>query len=532
MSTEHSERGQGPWLIMVYLAGDNDLSEEMVLTLQDLMTQAPPAGGRIVAQFDPGGVGLTSQRYAFVERPEGLSLAEKLEAYRDQTFQPSDTNTGDKQSLIDFVTWAVDTHGQAGTRYLLVLSGHGSGITDDFFLSDSASTDSLTIQELREALDTIVEHIRGRSLDEQKKIDILGLDACFMAMGEVAYELKDDVGILIAAEGTEPALGWPYRRILARARAFDHATHARDVATTIVEEYVEHYSDYDRSAGGSADLAAIDLGRIEPVTAAFKSLTEALVDHTAENGHDAVLLAHWYAQTYKFDQFVDLADLCYRLQEKCGGSAVPDACGAVIAALEEAVLVAGCTGFAAQHSHGFSIYFPWAAVSPDYGPERPSFAAATGWHTFVTGHIVSTRREPRYLPEMPQLRPLADAVTARAERIRRKFQGPVGEPLVLTLERQCERVERADVLEMDRPRELGRRVRRLREIDSGGDVRYSDHTRYSDQTRYSDHTRFLSGRQWWVKNLPPAVGKAYWPGKEARSPQPGDSPGYVEVARS
>ena len=31
-----------PWLVMVYLAGDNNLTEEMVLALQDLAAEGPP----------------------------------------------------------------------------------------------------------------------------------------------------------------------------------------------------------------------------------------------------------------------------------------------------------------------------------------------------------------------------------------------------------------------------------------------------------------------------------------------------------
>ena len=37
----------------------------------------------------------------------------------------------------------------------------------------------------------------------------------------------------------------------------------RELADLIVQEYVEHYADYDRTAGRSADLAAIDLSRMD-----------------------------------------------------------------------------------------------------------------------------------------------------------------------------------------------------------------------------------------------------------------------------
>ena len=48
--------------------------------------------------------------------------------------------------------------------------------------------------------------------------DILGFDACFMSMGEVALQIRDFADILVGAEGMEPAFGWPYARLIARAK--------------------------------------------------------------------------------------------------------------------------------------------------------------------------------------------------------------------------------------------------------------------------------------------------------------------------
>ncbi|MCK7472206.1 MAG: clostripain-related cysteine peptidase [Desulfomicrobium escambiense] len=235
---------------MVYLAGDNNLTEDMVLALQDLQAAGAPEGDKIVAQFDPSGLGLFTQRYDF-STPKGAAL----DSYRDKTYAGIESNTGTAEALEDFVKWA---HGKYGNlrRHLLILSGHGSGTTEDFLMSDETSRDSLTIPELKKALEA-TKAILG------KKIDVLGMDACYMSMGEVAYEIRESADILIGAEGLEPEFGWPYGRILARARAFlGDATrnptkrhlNPVELARAIVEEYITHYSDYDRSAGRSADL--------------------------------------------------------------------------------------------------------------------------------------------------------------------------------------------------------------------------------------------------------------------------------------
>jgi len=132
--------------------------------------------------------------------------------------EPAEGNTGNIGTLTEFVKWAVGNTPDPATRYFLIMSGHGSGITDDFFLKDEDSMDSLTIGELRTALKDIAKIIRAKTGDRSRKIDIVGMDACLMSMGEIAYEIRKHADVLIAAEGLEAEFGWPYRRILARAQ--------------------------------------------------------------------------------------------------------------------------------------------------------------------------------------------------------------------------------------------------------------------------------------------------------------------------
>ena len=279
------------------------------------------------------------------------------------------------------------------------------------------------------------------------------MDACFMSMGEVAWEISEYVNILVGAEGLEPAFGWPYGRILADAKANRGANQKglpmdpRQVARAIVKGYVEHYADYDRAAGRSVDLAAIDLRRFKNVKDSFKRTclhtqdphgcrqargaakaadaraisdsgqraeAEADAEQMRRASHHKIVLAHWYAQTYKSDQFVDLRDLCVQIGKQFGPGDVRDRCNAVIKALSTCVISSGCSGFAYQHSHGVSIYFPWAMVSADY--KNVKFASDTRWEEFLQDHILATQREARFPSGsqtfMPSLRLAADRQTA------------------------------------------------------------------------------------------------------------------------
>ena len=195
-----------PWLTMLYMAGDNNLTEEMVLALQDLVAEGAPPGSAIKAQFDPSGEGFDTQRYTF----DSERRPPTLEGHRDKTFDGREINAGSPEALVDFVKWA--TAGErSDVRYALVLSGHGGGTSNDFLLKDENSRDALSMKELQEALAEASWHI-------DRKFDILGFDACFMSMGEVAVEVRQYADILVGAEGLEPAFGWPYRRLIAKAK--------------------------------------------------------------------------------------------------------------------------------------------------------------------------------------------------------------------------------------------------------------------------------------------------------------------------
>jgi hypothetical protein len=394
---------------MLYMAGDNELTEEMVLALQDLVGQ-PMTESKIVAQLDPSGIGLETQRYVFPGPPG----AKTLDDHRDTTFDPTEVDTGSVETLVSFIEWALG-HGSANMNYMLVLSGHGGGTSADFLMKDQNAQNALSIQELRDALSRSLPSLRTRTNDQNRKFDILGFDACFMSMGEVALEVRDYATTLVGAEGMEPEFGWPYRRILARSMNRPQHPTPDELACDIVEEYVTHFSDYDRAAGKSTDLSAIRLDNLQALVDAFTNLVVDL-NGLSDEEHDKLLLAHWYAQTYKFDQYVDLRDLCTQISEKIPrlrSQAVidtldPQSDATRQPAYQSCILKTGCSGFAYQHSYGLSIYFPWAFVSPEY--QTMQFATATKWWDFLKIHIQKTQRAARFGKVEPAFSAAADTV--------------------------------------------------------------------------------------------------------------------------
>ena len=484
-SQEKNQEMQRPdWGVMAYLAGDNELANEMVRALKQIESRYETGADRngggegsvpirpVAVQFDPSGAGLPTQRYYFGEKQltqetEPVETTTLLEAYRQKLPKPdaeefNETNTGNPAALSGFVHWAMtdpNLGASEADNYALVLSGHGSGATEEVFLRDHSPEDALSVRELDKALDNarhmvyIAKNWQGsepltaerlrKELDwridpetredpEEKKkrprlpprstrLALLGLDACFMNMAEVCYDIRDHADYVVGAQGFEPAFGWPYDRIIRGAQAESDLT-AGKLAEIIVKEYVDYYSDFDKTAGCSVDLAAIKTGSLEDLVTPLKSLAGALqnaLDYPALR--DQIVLAHWKAQRYKFEQYVDLYDLCECLSLRFLSKDLPSrgliydrpdnnteappvgdvkdqivkACKAVKEAVEECVLVSRCSGYAYQHSRGLSIYFPWAKMPLPHAYTHFRLVQETNWGNFLDDYLEKTCREPR-----------------------------------------------------------------------------------------------------------------------------------------
>jgi hypothetical protein len=383
----------GRFAFVVYLAGDNDLSEEMVWSLQEIKA----------ASGDPSvraGIDLS----ALLDPRDGEP---RLYDFPLSVEKPLHPPTEDPAGLLERLVAR-----SVGGRRMLVLSGHGSGAVQDF-LSDEQPASFLSIPRLGRILEGI-------------SIEILGLDSCQMSTIEVGYEVRRSVGYLVASEGPVLNTGWPYRQILgsvAERRTISSAAIARAVA----ESYLLFYRDYE-IAGVSTDIAVSDLSRIGLVSEAVGELARAMtaslselaadgLEEAIELGElnpaatrpgggravrDAIVLAHWSAQSYKCDRYTDLHDFVSQLLRFSAGRSgrgideIRKAAARVLGAIETAVVSSGTTGGELQHSHGLSIYFPWS--SRDFSPEYRNlrFAEEAGWGRFLEVYLRATQRMRRF----------------------------------------------------------------------------------------------------------------------------------------
>jgi hypothetical protein len=402
-----------PWTFMVYMAGNNNLEDAGEDDLLEMKRIGSTDGVHVVAQFDRSGATGSTRYYL----KQGTSLR------ADAVQQLGVRNTGDPAVLRDFIAWGVSNH--PAERYALVLWNHGQGWDDtDIYAGERRGLSAPRPKRIRRALfRTSVEAAakltrkpgetsRAILLDDgakdfldnlemkkvlssarrliKHKIDLLGMDACLMNMGEVGYQLRGSVDHLVGSEETEPGDGWPYDAIL-RGLASKPQQTPLALGELIVSEYLRSY----RGGREAVTQSLSDLGRGPQLAAAVKKLATALRKALATRaGWLAILEARQRAQAYEVRENVDLTDLCRLLSDAKGlPTAAKQACAGVLTALSGKtpyIVQSGFIGAPVANSNGTAIYFPTNSISPLYA--GLDFAKATGWGAFLEAFVAAGQR--------------------------------------------------------------------------------------------------------------------------------------------
>jgi hypothetical protein len=419
---------------MLYLSGDNNLSEEMVRALADIKLQGVPDGVNFTIQYDPQAPGFATYRYAITSKR--LAKSREVEnARKSEALGPlpipeylvrrlKNEDSASPNTLKRFIQWSAGAH---PSKYrMLILSGHGSGAVGDF-LSDSNARSgqpgSFTIPTLARALNLA-----------KKRIHILGMDSCLMGMAEVGYQVRNRVHWLVGSEGFVPNAGWPYAHLMKQLKLGAQLGMAPgQLAKRLSQDVATYYRQYI-PAGTSFDIASCDLSKLGGVAEAVKCLTEALslplqpehrLQSLTKTVRDLVIMAHWQAQSYKFEQYTDLWDFCDRLRDVANrlsallanaaahprGSAparqaharlsnISVCCESVKTKVDDMANPSGHTGPDFQHSHGLAVFFPWSTSNLG-GREalkkydKLKFAKDSNWSTFLKAYLTCSERGPR-----------------------------------------------------------------------------------------------------------------------------------------
>ena len=424
-------RPEAQWLVLEYLAADNDLEGELLADLIEMeRVGSTPGVVEILAQVDrsPGndaskGNWHGTRRYYVTRGTDPRTISSRLLA------DLGPTNTGDPAVLESFIRFGTLRYPARATA--LVLLNHGSGFyVPPEMLSgqrreaapdsgsrvhtrrrrgpifhttrerlgeskpasrgiayDDGSADCLDNRELQRVLATAHDRL-GR------KVDVVGMDACLMTMIEVAYQLRDHAEVLVGSEEVEPGPGWPHATILGDLTKNPTMT-PTEFGAAIVQRYVESY----RHTGETATQSAIDLGQLDDLVEAVDLLARRLLAGMKSPALSAALLGARRRTLQFFDGlYVDLHHLAENLAQSTGLGRVADACREVQRVIDgqeaRRPIIAEGHGAGMAPARGLSIYFPPFRDSSAHYREL-DFARRTRWADFVEAYLGARRAHDR-----------------------------------------------------------------------------------------------------------------------------------------
>ncbi len=382
------------WLIMVYIAGDNNLDSAAIIDIEEMETVGSSSRLKIAVLLDrEEGQEWSSTRQFLVNKktPSGKrSWDPRLDTCQDL----GELNTGDPQTLSDFVTWATTNY--PAEKTMLVFWNHGGGwrsaatkagrshaanrgpnttvgglgygvLTRGIAWDDSNDFDFLESREIRLALEPF------------PRFSVIGCDACLMAMIEVAYEWRDQASYFVASEATEPNNGWPYDMILS-ALIDNPAMEPEELAGVVVQMYGEVYDSAEAEV--AVTQSAVDLDKVTPVVEAIDVLSGELVSFIKSGG----TIPESFRDVAGFPRgdrdFLDLDALLAGIAtEEAFPTNLQAAAAASRTKLGECIVE--------NHSHlllegkGLTIFPGGGYEAADYKPDIIQFAKDTQWDDFL-----------------------------------------------------------------------------------------------------------------------------------------------------
>jgi hypothetical protein len=311
---------------------------------------------------------------------------------------------------------------------------------------------SLLLKDLGEVLREF-----KKSIAEDSQFELIGFHSCSMSGLEVAYELqgaadepqasadepqgangelreaaralRGTANYMLASQGPAFVGSWPYRQIL--IRVFNDLEEKKTAWTEMdVKEMLKRmfyyclYNSHDfQLAGYSFDLCLCDLNKVTEIKGPLDALVSALIEGLADPVvKERILLAHWDAQSYWTENYIDLYDFCFCLKKRCGFAAsvlatppavLPDilsACENIMEKLtrgvegaDDGIIVRSeFAGPSYQYSHGLSLFFPWSQpVGSDFWDKQyekyrliTDASTETSWKKFLEEYFKRTMRDP------------------------------------------------------------------------------------------------------------------------------------------
>jgi Clostripain family len=320
------------WTILVYMNANNNLERDAFTNFNQIARAPDNSAVNVVlqfarqAQYVPYPEWKGALRFKMKNGLEPI-FENSIEKQTDPTLEESaipNPNMGAAATLSDFIKWGMTTY--PAKHYMLVIWDHGDGWR--FFDTTKVVAPKTTLEVLAAsrkfnlfkatellknttnvlnvlpsqalaqnpgipAKDVIqTSPVRAISVDDAhngsklynreiedalkgtlggKKLDILGFDACLMAMMETAYAMRDVARVMVGSEELEPGKGWDYEKWLTPLAA-DPGMGPEELGKVLVQSYQAIY----QSSGLPTTMSATNLESVPRLANAIDDFSSKL----------------------------------------------------------------------------------------------------------------------------------------------------------------------------------------------------------------------------------------------------------------
>lgn len=267
------------WLFMIYMSGTGTLEQESIINLQSIVDGYSKIDNNTKDSIDiivlhdrgPGYSTLDNdwtdtRLYKIID--EGKKLIYTADGWRDSEYK--EENMGSIETLNKFMNYSISNYPRK--NHSLIIWNHGGGLSGQFLpLSRAVSWDTETQENTIESALFINEigELLKKYYSSDNRLKILGFDACYMGMIEIAWEFRDFVETMVASPNIEIG-GWRYSDFISN---ITNNSTSQQISKDIVSSY-KHFSNgyYE-----SNTLTAIDVTKIQPLRAEIELLADKLL---------------------------------------------------------------------------------------------------------------------------------------------------------------------------------------------------------------------------------------------------------------
>ncbi|MCC7682750.1 clostripain-related cysteine peptidase [Janthinobacterium sp. FW305-128] len=381
---------------MVYMNAKNNLEKDALANFHSMASVGSTSKVSVVAQLGrPSSYRYTDEDgnwsgvYRFLVNKGSNPRPEQ--ALVDVAKSGDSVDMGSPIALKQFIQWSKKTH--PAKHYMLVIWNHGQGwrfqLAANGPLKEQSARFGLTTQQLNAvpATTPAVAGYRAVSSDDDtghilynrevqdviaaefttSKLDLLGYDACLMAMLETAYGVAPSVNVMVGSQELEPGSGWRYATWLDKLVA-KPGMGAEDLSRAVVESYRQQYLDEYLTT-----LSAVRLSAIAELAASLSNFSDA-VRHAGDTELKALrkarasVLAYGASVVPPLRTSVDLTALLKAYERNSENSALKSKSTKVRADLAKAI-ISNYASLRSQYpkydppygSEGLAIYYPESA---------------------------------------------------------------------------------------------------------------------------------------------------------------------------